>query len=45
MPNPPVESHPLDEAIAALEHLRGQWPAHAVDAAIASLRAQDGAIA
>ncbi|MEI7870121.1 MAG: SUMF1/EgtB/PvdO family nonheme iron enzyme [Candidatus Methylumidiphilus sp.] len=45
MPNPPVESHPLDEAIAALEHLRGRLPAHAVDAAIASLRAQDGAIA
>ncbi|MCX7110666.1 MAG: hypothetical protein NTX45_11180 [Proteobacteria bacterium] len=27
---------------AALERLRGQWPARAVDAAIASLRAQDG---
>jgi hypothetical protein len=45
MPDLPSERRELDDAIAAQEHLRGQLPDLVVDAAIAALRAQRGAIA
>ena len=45
MPDHPSEMRELDDAIAALERLRGKLPDSTVDAAIASLRVQGGAIA